>query len=83
MERKLIMKIQTATNTTTFEKIKSGEVFLYNNEYFMKLDEDYSLNTYTLGGEDLNAVNLCTNLLDGFSYCTEVTLVNGTLMIEN
>lgn len=76
------MKIQMATNTTTFEKIKSGEVFLYNNEYFMKLDEDYSLNTYALGGEYLNVVNLCTNLLDGFDYYTEVIPVNGTFVVE-
>ena len=75
------MKIQinTDTNITTFEKIKSGEVFLYNNEYFMKLDEDYSCSTWR---EDLNVVNLCTNLLDGFADYTKVTLVNGTFVIE-
>lgn len=73
------MKIQSATNITTFEKIKSGEVFLYNNEYFMKLDGEYFGNSSR--EEELNAVNL-NNKLDGFSYCVEVTLVNGTFMIE-
>ena len=55
-------------------------MFLYNNEYFMKLDGEYSHDTW--GDEKLNAVNLNINKLDGFDYDVEVILMNGTFMIE-
>lgn len=76
----LIMKIQTTTNIIAFGDIKAGDVFLYNNEYFMKLDGEYSHDTW--GDEKLNAVNLNINKLDGFDFDVEVILMNGTFMIE-
>lgn len=58
--------------TTSAEEIDCGDIFNFEGEYFIMIDDM----------EDITAVNLENGERRVFSYCDEVMLVNASLTIK-
>ena len=57
-----------------FEDLKAGDVFCFNETYYMKVEEDY--------GDDIDAVELKNGICVEFCPDDKVTKVNAKLVIE-
>lgn len=82
------MKIETYYKSyITFGELKAGDVFCYeyDDQYYMKINNELKLDNECLRGlnaNKLNAVNITNGALNGFDEEASVNIVNGYFVLE-
>lgn len=73
------MKIKDNREWKKFSEIKVGNVFFWDEMYFLKLSTEYA----NIDGELVNCFNISENEVDGFCGSCNVIAVNGTFVVED